>query len=455
MEIVFPEDFLWGSATAALQVEGAVSADGREPSVWDEFCAQHPERIHQAATPEMACDHYRRWSEDIDWIARLGHNTYRFSISWPRVISGQSGVLNPRGIEFYDRLIDGLLARNIEPNVTLYHWDIPARLAELGGWENPNTVNEFLQYAQHCVDRLGDRVGLWSTINEPAWTILNGYLTGLHPPCKSDRKAALLAAHHLLVAHNEVCENITPSGIALNMSPVYPATQSEEDKAAAKRADLILNDWFLGAVTKGEYPRELLTLYESLDIAPQSRWLLTKTKPSFLGINYYYPHHARAEATDTQFHINNSGNPDESCKFSLQGCFQLVRNPKGRYTDWAWEIDPETLTKLLLKVAKAAPGIDLYVTENGIGLPDQIEDGAVDDSPRIDFLKEHLQATHRAIEQGAPVKGYYMWSLMDNFSWINGYKKRYGFLYIDRETMSRTPKKSAHWFAQLARSGRL
>jgi len=454
MTLQFDSDFLWGSATAALQIEGATETDGRGPSVWDRFCALHPERIHEGATPRRACDHYHRSTEDVDWISRLGHNSYRFSIAWPRVVPNGSGEVNVAGLDFYDRLVDALLARGIEPNITLYHWDLPLPLAEDGGWENPRTVDHFENYAQLCLERLGDRVSLWSSINEPAWTVLNGYLTGLHPPCKQDRKAALLAAHHLLVAHHKVCAR-RPCGIALNLSPVYPVSDSEADVRAASTADQVLNGWFLEAVVNGRYPEDLVELYDSRGLLPESSHQLQHTKPSFLGINYYYPHHARAEASTDRFHINNSGDPSESCKFSLKGCFELVKNPGGRYTDWAWEIDPETLTTLLKRVTRMAPGVDLYVTENGIGIPDQLKDGEVNDEARIQFVKEHLQAIHAAVRSGCPVKGYYMWSLMDNFSWINGYKKRYGFLYVDRETMERTPKKSAWWFRKVARTGRL
>lgn len=448
----FGENFRWGSATAALQVEAATDADGRGCSVWEQFCRNHPERIHEAATPDLACDHYHRYREDVTWMKNLHHSGYRFSIGWPRVVPQGRGPINQRGLDFYDSLVDELLSAQIEPNITLYHWDLPLPLAQEGGWENPATVDAFVNYAEACFERLGDRIQLWASINEPAWTVLNGYLTALHPPCKSDRKAALLAAHHLLAAHGSVSQ-IRPCGIALNFSPVYPATEKVEDLQAAKRADLILNDWFLEPVVRGEYPAELWNLYDSLKIAPESPHRLVRTSPSFLGLNYYYPHHARAGAERDQFHINNSGDPHEDCKFSLRGCFDLVKNPKGRYTDWAWEIHPETLTRLLLKVSEASPGTPLYVTENGIGLPDKMDKGEVEDPRRIEFLREHLVAIHKAIEAGADVRGYYMWSLLDNFSWINGYKKRYGFLYVDRTTMKRTPKKSAFWFAEVARTG--
>jgi 6-phospho-beta-glucosidase len=449
MQHIFPKNFLWGSATAALQIEGSSTADGRKWSVWDEFCQENPEKIHLRATPERACDHYLRSSEDIAWIGKLGHNTYRFSIAWPRVFPDGDGAQNAKGIEFYDRLLDELLAAGIEPNVTLYHWDLPLALAKDGGWENPRTVEAFVRYAQVCLQKLGDRVSLWSTINEPAWTVLNGYITALHPPCKSDRKAALLAAHHLMCAHTQVASE-HPCGIALNLSPVYPATESTADLQAAKLADQVLNGWFLDAVIQGRYPDSLLEHYQSLDIAPDSPLSLVHAPPKFLGVNYYYPHHARAEAKRDAFHINNTGNPEEACKFALDGCFEMVKNPKGRYTDWAWEIHPATLTELLIDISERAPKIPLYVTENGIGLPDKLVNGSIQDDTRIEFVTEHLLAIHRAIQAGADVRGYYMWSLMDNFSWINGYKKRYGFLYVDRDTMERTPKQSAYWFREVA-----
>ncbi|MCA9778348.1 MAG: beta-glucosidase [Candidatus Eremiobacteraeota bacterium] len=453
-ETAFPEGFRWGSATAALQIEGAAAEDGRTPSVWDQFCENHPEKIFESATPAVACDHYHRLAEDVRWMKDLGHNAYRFSLSWPRIVPGGRGSSNPKGLDFYDRLIDGLLENGIEPNVTLYHWDLPLELAQSGGWENPATVDAFLDYADRCLQRWGDRVPLWSTINEPAWTVLNGYITGLHPPGKSDRRAALLAAHHLLCAHTMVAAT-RPVGIALNLSPVSPATERAEDVQAAELADEVLNGWFLSAVLDGTYPQKLLELYQSRDLAPQSPHRLQHAPPAFLGVNYYYPQHARAEARRDSFHINNSGNPDDDCKFALRGCFEMVRNPRGRYTDWAWEIHPETLTTLLLGIGRRAPGIPMYVTENGIGLPDRLEEGMVNDPGRIEFVREHLQAIHKAIRQGADVRGYYMWSLMDNFSWINGYKKRYGFLYVDRETMHRTPKQSAFWFKEVARRNAL
>lgn len=452
---VFPENFLWGSATAALQIEGASLADGRKPSVWDEFCAQNPERVYQGATPEQACDHYDRYREDVEWMKKLGHTGYRFSLSWPRIVPDGRGGSNSKGLAFYDRLLDELLKAGIEPNVTLYHWDLPLALHSDGGWENPETVEAFERYAAVCFEKFGDRVRLWSTINEPAWTVLNGYITGLHPPCKTDRKAALLAAHHLLCAHTRVA-SLRPCGIALNLSPVYPASKSAEDVEAAALADQVLNGWFLEAVLRGSYPEPLLKTYQEMGIAPESPLSLRQAPPGFLGVNYYYPHHARAEAGRDAFHINNTGNPDDNCKFSLAGCFEMVRNPRGRYTDWAWEIDPETLTRLLLDISDKAPDVPLYVTENGIGLPDTLdENGQVQDQARIEFVTEHLLAVHRAIREGADVRGYYMWSLMDNFSWINGYKKRYGFLYIDRQTMQRIPKKSAFWFREVARNNGL
>lgn len=450
----FPSDFLWGSATAALQIEGATRDEGRGISVWEQFCQDHPERIFEQATPQQACDHFHRYREDVAWMKELGHSTYRFSIAWPRVVPEGRGAVNSLGLDFYERLVDELLEAGITPNITLYHWDLPLSLAQEGGWENPATVEAFVDYSAHCFERLGDRVSLWATINEPAWTVLNGYLTGLHPPCKQDRKAALLAAHHLLCAHGQVAR-LRPCGIALNLSPVYPARDTSRHREAAELADNILNGWFLGAVLDGSYPESLQAFYAERGLLPRSPHNLVKVKPAFLGVNYYYPHHAQPsqEGGGDTFHINNSGRPDDSCRFRLEGCFEFVRNPQGRYTDWAWEIEPDSLRDLLCKISARDPDLDLYVTENGIGLPDQLVEGEVDDSQRIEFVKDHLRAIWQARERGSRVKGYTMWSLLDNFSWINGYKKRYGFLYVDRQTMQRTPKKSAYWFRDLARSG--
>ena len=458
----FPKGFVWGSATSALQIEGGTREDGRGPSVWDAVCRELPEKIFEAASPEPACGHYQRWAEDVRLLGELGHNGYRLSISWPRLFPGARARINERGAAFYDRLFDALLDAGIEPNVTLYHWDLPLELGERGGWESPDTCRRFADYAFACFRRYGDRVKLWATINEPAWTILNGYVTGLHPPCRQDYGAALRAAQGLLRGHALACaacrqeRKDSRAGIVLNMSRIRPALDSQADAVAASIADGILNRWFSDAVIFGRFPEDVKQLYSLRGLLPEgleeTEGLLRQAPLDFLGVNYYYPHYASADAAQTRFHMNISGRAQEDCLFSIKGLFRFVKNPAGRFTDWGWEIDPEGLYELLLRVREARPKLPVYVTENGIGRVEALEGGTVDDGERIDFVRAHLEAVHRAIAAGVAVRGYYMWSLMDNFSWINGYKKRYGFLFVDRTTLERRKKRSAFWFRDAARA---
>ncbi|TAA45782.1 glycoside hydrolase family 1 protein [Corallincola spongiicola] len=466
MNYQFPKDFIWGSATAAIQIEGAASEAGKGPSMWDDYCQQHPERIFQQANPAIACDHYHRMPEDVALIQQMAHNGYRFSLSWPRLLPQGTGALNSKGVAFYDRLIDRLLAAGIAPNVTLYHWDLPLALAQQGGWGNRQTVDHFVAYAEHCFRLYGDRVPHWATINEPAWSILNGYVTALHPPCVHSYKQAIQAAHHMICAHALTIQKYHQGdhngqiGIVLNMSTIYPATQSSQDRAAAQLADGALNRWFIDPVLLGRYPEDIWQYYADWDLLPEHSgeelgWF-TEDSIDFIGVNYYYPHYASGDATTTQFHLNTTGenDPQQDCVFSIKGAFKFVKNPQGRYTDWDWEIYPEGLLQLLQRAESYRPGIPVYVTENGIGLQDQLDlspslpvQQHVDDQERIDFVAEHLKVIHQALAEGVNVKGYYMWSLMDNFSWINGYKKRYGFLYIDRDNnLQRYRKKSSYWY---------
>ena len=457
----FPAGFVWGCATSALQIEGATREDGRGDSVWDVFCREHPEKVFERASPEPACDHYHRWAEDVALMAELGLNGYRLSISWPRLFPRGWGRLNEKGAAFYDRLFDALLAAGIEPNVTLYHWDLPVELGESGGWENPDTPKRFADYAHACLRRYGDRVKLWATINEPSWTVLNGYVTGLHPPCRrEDFGGALRAADGLLRGHALATvaarqERATAEvGIVLNMSPVRPATASKADEQAAALADGMINRWFSDAVVGGGFPADICDLYAHRGILPQgleeTAALLRRASLGFLGLNYYYPHYATSDARETSFHLNTSGEAEEACLFSIAGLFRFVRNPRGKFTNWGWEIDPGGLFELLMLAHESRPGLPLYVTENGIGRVETLEGDTVDDGERIDFVRAHLEAAHRAIASGAAVRGYYLWSLMDNFSWINGYKKRYGLLFVDRATLKRTKKRSAFWFRDAA-----
>ncbi len=453
------ERFLWGAATAALQIEGATAEDGRGPSVWDAFCRDHPERIHDRATPDVACDHYHRWREDVGWMRELGLNAYRFSIAWPRVVPDGDGAVNPAGLDFYDRLVDALGAAGIEPHVTLYHWDLPLPLGQRGGWESRATIDAFLRYVERCVRRLGDRVRLWSTLNEPAWSMLNGYVTGLHPPARQDLPAAVRVSHHLVLAHARAARlvrDMAPgarAGIALNLSPVRPATDRAEDAAAAALADGLLNRWFSEGAILGRYPTDMLAFHERRGLAagiePGDLEGLAAGRADFAGVNYYYPHHASADAPETRFALNITGG-GQDCELALAGLFRMVKNPRGRYTAWGWEIEPDGLREALLAVHALRPGLPLYVTENGIGLQETMADGRVEDADRIAFLRDHLGAVAQARAAGADVRGFFVWSLMDNFSWLNGYKKRYGLLYVDRKTLVRTPKASAAWYRDQA-----
>ncbi len=463
--LVFPQGFLWGAATAALQIEGATREGGRGSSVWDTFCREHPESIHEREGPEIACDHYHRVFEDVGLISDLGHNAYRFSIAWPRLFPDGSGGENPEGFAFYDRLIDWLLERRIEPFVTLYHWDLPQPLGDRGGWETSETIGAFTRFATACFRKFGDRVRNWVSINEPAWTTFNGYITGLHPPCRQDPKAAAIVATNFLIAHARAAAGLRESGtggkigLALNMSPVQPASETSEDLQAARLADALFNRWFFEPPLLGTFPEEAWDILAAHGMLPsltaEEESLLRKPCADFLGVNYYYPHHVSAHAPVSRFHLNTSGNAGDDCLFSFEGLFSLVKNPSGRYSDWAWEIAPDSLYQLLMRLASIRPDLPVYVTENGIGLQESLSEGTVDDTARIEFVRMHLEAVHRAIASGSPVRGYFMWSLMDNFSWLNGFKKRYGFLYVDRKTLTRTPKKSAAWFREVARRNAL
>lgn len=434
----FPPGFFWGCATAALQIEGSTQADGREPSIWDDFCRDYPERIHGRATPEIACDHYRRWQDDLDWIGKLGHNAYRFSLSWPR---GQ------RGLDFYDRLVDGLCARGVAPMATLYHWDLPSRL---GSWENREAPEAFADFVESAARRLGDRVSHWMTLNEPAWSIMNGYVTGLHPPCVQDLTRAFQAGHQLMRAHHLALARLRGVGVrgqlgaALNLSPVRCAGTSAKDRRAARWADDYLNRWFLEAVIHGRYPQVAARRLRFEEV-------LENPEPvDFLGVNYYYPKWVAHSEQPTQFHLNTSGLSQEKCQFSLQGKLQFVDSPRAEKTEWDWEIDPQGLEDLLLDLHRSYPGLPLIVTENGIGLRE--DPSCQDDPQRIAFVEAHLRAVCSALKQGAPVRGYLMWALMDNFSWLNGYQKRYGLLAVHPETLERRPKASAEWFRQVFQS---
>jgi len=436
----FPAGFAWGAATAAYQIEGAWNEDGKGPSIWDTFSHQ-PGKIKRGDTGDVATDHYHRWEEDVRIMAELGLKAYRFSISWPRVLPEGAGAVNPAGLDFYDRLVDALLANGIEPFVTLYHWDLPQALHERGGWPNRDVAHHFAEYARVVAERLGDRVTCWITHNEPLVTAMAGYLAGEHAPGIQDLGAALQTVHHLLLSHGYAVEALRASvrrppqvGITLNLSPIHPASNSEEDCLAANRFDGVLNRMLLDPVFVGRYPEDVQALSGSAfpQVQPGDMERIA-TPLDFLGVNYYTRSVVRYDPNSPV--IQATGVQPEGSEYSQM-----------------WEIYPEGMYEILARVWNDYRPASIYVTENGIAVPDGLDfDGRVRDVRRIWYLRDHVAQIHRAIADGVPMRGYFVWSLMDNFEWALGYSMRFGLVYVDYETLKRTVKDSGRWYAGVIR----
>ncbi|MDQ1645306.1 MAG: beta-glucosidase [Cryptosporangiaceae bacterium] len=433
MSQAFPPGFLFGVATAAYQIEGAVDEDGRGPSIWDTF-AHTPGRIKNGDTGDVACDHYHRYAEDVELISGLGAGAYRFSIGWPRLQPGGRGPVNPGGAAFYDRLVDALLAKGIAPYVTLYHWDLPQELEDAGGWMNRDTAERFGEYAELAYGVLGDRVTSWITLNEPFVTTSHGYALGVHAPGRTLMEAAFPVAHHQLLGHGLATRALTAAGaasvgITQNMAPCWPADpDSEADRAAAIRLDGLHNRTYADPVLLGRYPDDLAGLYPGADldvIRPGD--LETIAAPiAFLGVNYYFPNRVRAT-------------PDHPFGF------EEMRVPGAPQTSFGWSVVPEAFTELLTSLRDRYPGLPpIYITENGCAYPDEIHA-----ERRIDYLRSHLGAVAAAVEQGVDIRGYFCWSLMDNFEWAEGYGQRFGLVNVDYATQDRTPRDSYRWYQQL------
>ncbi|MEF2277216.1 GH1 family beta-glucosidase [Deinococcus sp. YIM 134068] len=440
----FPADFAWGTATAAYQIEGAVAEDGRSPSIWDTF-AHTRGRVKGGDTGDVACDHYHRWREDLDLMAGLGLNAYRLSVAWPRVVPDGRGAVNRRGLDFYDRLTDGLLERGIAPYVTLYHWDLPQVLQDAGGWANRDTAHAFAQYADAVAGRLGDRVRGWVTHNEPWCAAFLGHMMGVHAPGLSDLETALRASHHLLLSHGLATGAIRAAvpnaqvGITLILGPQHAASDREGDVAAARRGDGFLNRWFLDPLYGRGYPADMLELYRphapAFESAIQHGDLdLIAVPTDFLGVNYY-------QRSVVKHFPGGRG---------FMNSTQL--RPPGEYTAFDWEVYPDGLREILARVHKEYAPPVLYVTENGAAYDDRPDtDGQVHDEDRRRYLERHLAACREAIEGGVPLRGYFAWSLLDNFEWAEGYSKRFGLVRVDYETGRRTVKDSGAWYGRLAR----
>ncbi|MEU9103696.1 GH1 family beta-glucosidase [Streptomyces xanthophaeus] len=447
----FPPGFLWGAATAAFQIEGAAALRG--PSIWDTFC-RTPGKVHDGDTGDVAVDHHRLWREDVRLMARLGLGAYRFSVSWPRVLAG--------GIGFYDALVDELLAHGIRPCVTLYHWDLPQELetgggsgsAAGGGWPERETAYAFTAYAATVAEALGDRVELWTTLNEPWCSAFLGYASGVHAPGRTSPADSLRAAHHLNLAHGMAAAALPSSarvGIALNPSAVRPLTDSAADLDAQRRIDALANRIFTGPLLHGAYPEDLLE-----DTAALTDWSFVRPGDEalihqplgFLGVNYYTPAVVSAAPAGAGPRADGHGATGHSPWPAAEAV--AFHQPPGERTDMNWSVDPTGLHDLLMRFTREAPGLPLMITENGAAYGPDLHD-----PQRIGYLKEHLAAVHRAMADGAPVEGYFLWSLMDNFEWSYGYSKRFGIVHVDYATQARTPRASAHWYARLARTGAL
>jgi len=440
----FPEGFVWGTATASYQIEGGAREGGRGRSIWDTF-SHTPGKVAEGHTGDVACDHYHRYQDDVRLMKELGISSYRFSIAWPRVMP-EKGRVWVKGLDFYKRLATELLESGIRPAVTMYHWDLPQWMEDEGGWNSRETVSRFLEYSEILFRELGDLVPMWITHNEPWCASILGYGIGVHAPGLKDWRRAYRAAHHLLLSHGQAVrlyrELGLPGeiGITLNLTPVYAATPNPEDLAAADRQDMFQNRWFLDPVLRGEYPEELLRLVDRVvggfDAVKPGDLDVIATPIDFLGVNYY----TRAVVAD---------DPSEP--------LLSVRHVPGEgpRTEMDWEVYPDGLYDLLSRLRRDYGDIPIYITENGAAFDDRVQDGGVHDADRVAYLASHFAAAHRFLEEGGNLRGYYVWSLMDNFEWAFGYTKRFGLVYVDYDTLARIPKDSYFWYQRVIREGGL
>ncbi|HEU0040853.1 MAG TPA: GH1 family beta-glucosidase [Jiangellaceae bacterium] len=452
-DLVFPAGFRWGAATAAFQIEGSTRADGRTDSIWDAFC-RIPGAVAGGDTGEPAADHYRRMADDVALMAELGLGVYRFSVAWPRVCPDGDSRVNPAGLDFYSRLVDELLSAGITPWITLYHWDLPQVLEDAGGWTSRVTAQRFADYASATAAGLGDRVRFWTTLNEPWCSAFLGYASGEHAPGRTDPVAAVAAAHHLMLAHGLGVEALRAAlpdatvGVTLNFAPISPADPgSAADVEAARRIDGLQNRLFLGAVAHGAYPVDVaadLDRYGLADHVLDGDLAVIGTPIDLLGVNYY------RDAVVTAGDAERLPSP-----WVGAAEVRFVERDVPR-TGQGWEVTPDGLHRLLTELHREVPHLPLYVTENGAAYPDAVTpDGRVPDVERTRYLDAHVRACHRALADGVDLRGYFAWSLLDNFEWAYGYAQRFGIVHVDYETQVRTVKDSARWFAELVRTGRL
>jgi beta-glucosidase len=433
--MTFPTEFVWGAATAAFQIEGATEADGRGESIWDRFCLV-PGNVANGDTGEPACEHYYRWREDLDVMSSLGLRGYRFSISWPRIQADGRGPANPKGIDFYRRLAEGLLERGIEPLATLYHWDLPQALQDEGGWASREVADRFEVYAELVFERLGDLVQDWVTHNEPWVTAFLGYGYGTKAPGIQDWRAALSSAHHVLLSHGKAVAAFRGGGRTGRIGITLDLTQVYGDAEATRRLDGNRNRWFLDPVLRGGYPADMVDLYQErlgpLEFVRAGDLEEIAAPIDFLGVNFYQPAVVR---------LHEGTGP--------VGVRELP--PDGPTTAMGWRVDSDALTELLLRLKRDYGDVPLLITENGASFDDPPVDGngVVEDPQRVEYLRDHVAAVERAIGAGVDVRGYYVWSLLDNFEWEHGYSSRFGIVGVDFESQRRVPKRSALWYRDL------
>ncbi|PVW04211.1 beta-glucosidase [Microbacterium sp. Gd 4-13] len=460
--LVFPEGFTFGSATASYQVEGAAQEDGRLPSIWDTF-SMTPGRVWNGDTGDVACDHYHRWESDLDLMKDLGLDAYRFSIAWPRIVPAGTGAVNQAGIDFYSRLVDGLLERGIRPVATLYHWDLPQPLEDAGGWPVRATADAFERYAEIMGAALGDRIHTWTTLNEPWCSAYLGYGQGGHAPGRAEPAAALAAVHHLNLAHGRAVQALRATSTG---DPEYSVTlnfhvargRGPQAAEAVRRVEALANRAFTGPMLRGEYPADLLE-----DTASVTDWSFVQDgdleaihQPiDVLGVNYYSTVTAQLwdGVSPRQMNDGHKAVAGGTAWPGSDGVLEFLEQP-GPYTAMGWNIAPEGLEELLLSLREQFPDQALMVTENGAAFDDEVaDDGSVPDPERLDYLRRHFTAAHRAMQQGVDLRGYFVWSLLDNFEWGYGYAKRFGIVRVDFDTLERTVKQSGEWYARLAKTG--
>lgn len=431
----FPADFLWGCATSSYQIEGAVEEDGRGQSIWDAFCRE-PGRVALGQNGDIACDSYHKWPDDIRLLSELGVKAYRFSVAWPRIQAQGTGKGNPAGLDHYARFVDALLAEGIQPWLTLYHWDLPLALGQAGGWTKRDTAYRFLDYADIMFKALGDRVGHWATLNEPWCSAMLGYEYGEHAPGLRDRRAALRAVHHLLLGHGLAARSFRSGaykgeiGLVINPATPRPATRKPEDLAAAGRAALERTDLWLDPVYGRGYPAAYLDARGATMPVEAGDMETIATETDFLGVNYYNEDAVAAAVPTTEC-------PD---------AYRVVPSSREK-TEMGWDVVPLGLSRVLGNIAAAWPVKALYVTENGAAYPDRtVQDGRILDSDRIAYYRGHLDACRQALADKVPLRGYFAWSLLDNFEWSHGYDKRFGLVAVDPKTMERRPKASFYFY---------